>query len=259
MIRLLTAGILIPLFYLYVTRLPVLYFRILLLLLAAVGLMEFFAMTSLHRILRYAAVFAGAVLFWMVTGAPTSFTFHPVLVLSGLLFLLRLFVHRTPEGSVRDVGVVTAGLLYVSGLLSYQVLLRSQGAEFIVLLYAVVWSCDGMALYAGRFLGRHKLYPSMSPNKTVEGAIGGLAGGILAAVVVNFLFDIGSYPLVVLMGALAACLGQAGDLVESMLKRDAGVKDSSALFPGHGGVLDKIDAALFAGPVIYFGFRFLHP
>ena len=257
MTRLITAGILIPLFYWYVTRLPLVYFKVLVTVLGAAGLAEFYFMTSLNGYLRSAAVVGGVVLLWVVSDAG-SFSFHPVLGLTALLLLLRLFVRRNPDGAVRDVGLVCSGLLYVCGLLSYQVLLRSRGSEYIVLLYAVVWSCDGLALYAGRFFGRHKLYPAMSPNKTWEGAAGGLLGGVLAAAVVNYFFEISSYSLVMFLGAAASAAGQAGDLVESMLKRDAGVKDSSALFPGHGGVLDKIDAALFAGPVLYFGFRLFH-
>ncbi|MGW8321952.1 MAG: phosphatidate cytidylyltransferase [Thermodesulfobacteriota bacterium] len=254
MTRLVTAGLLIPLFYWYVTRLPVVYFKLLVTALGGVGLAEFFFMTSLKGYLRSAAVLGGVVLLWFVSDRG-SFSFHPVLALTAGLLLIRLFAPRNPEGAVRDVGVACSGLLYICGLLSYQVLLRSRGSEYIVLLYAVVWSCDGLALYAGRFFGRHKLYPAMSPNKTLEGAVGGLLGGVLAAGVVNYFFEISSYSVVMLLGAAASAVGQAGDLVESMLKRDAGVKDSSALFPGHGGVLDKIDAALFAGPVLYFGFR----
>lgn len=255
MIRLLTAGILIPVFYLYVTRLPAIYFTGLVMLLSLFALFEYFSMTSIRRAFWIPAAISGAVMGWVASSPSVYNTFDILLMLCLALFLFRLFLNRHPEGAVRDMGILVTALVYIPGLFSYQALLRRQGAEYIILLYAVVWSCDGLALYAGRFLGRHKLYPSMSPSKTVEGAVGGLVGGILAALVVNSLYSISSHAVIALLGALLSVVGQCGDLVESMLKRDAGVKDSSNVFPGHGGVLDKIDAALFAGPVLYFWLR----
>jgi len=147
-----------------------------------------------------------------------------------------------------------AGVLYVGLLLSFLVLLRNhpQGIHWIFFLLAVVFAGDVGAFYAGTRWGRRKLCPSVSPNKTVEGA----AGGLLANLVAGGIFKILLLPDLAWGAALAGILcigiaGQAGDLFESVLKRTAGIKDSGRLLPGHGGLLDRIDALLFAAAAAY--------
>ncbi|HTY94916.1 MAG TPA: phosphatidate cytidylyltransferase [Steroidobacteraceae bacterium] len=146
------------------------------------------------------------------------------------------------------------GVAYIPLLLSLVVMLRATagGAAWIFLLCAVVFAGDTVALYAGTLWGRHKLCPAISPGKTVEGALGGLAANLIAGAAGKALFfpDVDwSTAIVFALGVGLA--GQAGDLFESALKRAAGIKDSSRLLPGHGGVLDRIDALLFALPVAY--------
>ena len=143
---------------------------------------------------------------------------------------------------------------YVPVLLSSLVLIRNgaAGIPWIFLLLGVVFAGDVAAYYVGTYLGRHKLCPAISPGKTFEGAIGGLAGNLL----IGSLFKFYLLPqLPWLLSLLCfACLGlmaQAGDLFESELKRAGKVKDSGAILPGHGGILDRIDALLFAAPVAY--------
>ena len=106
----------------------------------------------------------------------------------------------------------------------------------------------------GRLWGKRKLYPAVSPKKSVEGAFGGIVGSVLATVGVGSLWTVPELPIVsaVVLGVLASVCGQAGDLVESMIKRTYGVKDSGKLLPGHGGMLDRIDALLFVSPVVYY-------
>jgi phosphatidate cytidylyltransferase len=146
------------------------------------------------------------------------------------------------------------GVVYIPFLLSFVVILYSEpeGVHWIFLLMLVVAGSDTGAYYAGSYLGRHKLCPAVSPKKTVEGAIGGLAVAMLLAAVYSSLF-IESVSLVfaLLFALVVGAVGQAGDLFESEFKRAAGVKDSSALLPGHGGFLDRIDALLFAAPAAY--------
>jgi phosphatidate cytidylyltransferase len=146
------------------------------------------------------------------------------------------------------------GVVYIPLLLSLVVLLRAtpDGATWIFLLCAVVFAGDTAALYAGTLWGRHKLCPSISPGKTVEGALGGLAANLLVGIAGKTLFLPGvEWPTCLLFSLGAGLAGQAGDLFESELKRAAGIKDSGNLLPGHGGVLDRIDALLFAAPVAY--------
>ena len=133
------------------------------------------------------------------------------------------------------------------------------GAWRIVLLLAIVMVADTGAFFVGSAAGRHKLAPAVSPGKTVEGAVGGLVGGVAAAAAVRAL-GLPSVPLghALLLGLAVAALGIAGDLVESLLKRWAGVKDSGALFPGHGGMLDRLDSVLFGAPVLYYYFSLVN-
>lgn len=128
------------------------------------------------------------------------------------------------------------------------------GAWRVVLLLTTVMVSDTAAYFTGHALGRHKLAPAISPGKTVEGALGGLLGGVLGALIVRPALP--SLPLghAVALGLAVAAAGIAGDLAESLLKRWAGVKDSGGLFPGHGGMLDRLDSLLFGGPVLYYYF-----
>ena len=128
----------------------------------------------------------------------------------------------------------------------------------IGLLLAVVISSDVFAYFAGRAFGKRKLAPVVSPGKTIEGALGGLAGAALAAVIVqNRFFPTEPVLLVMVIGVLAAIAGIVGDLLESLFKRYVGAKDSGTIFPGHGGALDRIDAFLLAAPLLYAFFRYV--
>ncbi|HQY65471.1 MAG: phosphatidate cytidylyltransferase [Myxococcales bacterium] len=130
--------------------------------------------------------------------------------------------------------------------------LGARGPGFVLLTFFFAWMSDTGGYFAGRFLGKHKLYEAVSPKKTVEGAIGGLAGGLFGmfltrAVLLPDLPLLHGVPLA--LGATA--LGQAGDLGESVLKRSTGVKDSGAIVPGHGGILDRVDALMMTSVVVY--------
>jgi len=132
------------------------------------------------------------------------------------------------------------------------------GREALMLVLIVVWTSDSAQYYAGRLFGRHKLSPSVSPKKTVEGAIGGFVVGVVVMIVLGRLW----LPALSIWwlagtGAVMVALGIAGDLFESLLKRSAQVKDSSSLIPGHGGALDRIDSLLFVGPGFYLFLRLL--
>jgi len=130
-----------------------------------------------------------------------------------------------------------------------------QGRLVLLTIAAVTWLGDTAAFFGGRAFGRHRLYPSVSPKKTWEGALCGLAGSVLGALAVRGLFWADADPVrLVVFAVLGGILGQTGDLVESVFKRSAGVKDSGSILPGHGGLLDRIDAFLFVAPFGWFWF-----
>jgi phosphatidate cytidylyltransferase len=250
--RVIVAAILIPVFYLYVMHLPVTYFLFLLILLSAIGLVEFYTMFGIEGILKYTGVFLGAVLLAVFFALRLLFADALFLAVLTILFM-RLMRTRDPSLAHAEVATLVLGLLYVPGLLSFQINLVQNSPAWIIFLYAAVWSADSMAYYVGKGIGRKKLYEEISPNKTVAGAWGSVVGGVLGAAVVNgLLFHRMPFSKAVIAGAVIGVATIVGDLVESMFKRDAGVKDSSHILPGHGGVLDKIDGVTFAGPAFYW-------
>lgn len=182
-------------------------------------------------------------------------------IVSMLLVLARLGDIQT---AATRVTAAAFGPLYVGGGLGATALLRRDGdlggplsrpydgATFVVLALTLAWLSDTGAYFAGRFLGKHKLYEAVSPKKTVEGALGGLAGSVIGAVVIHFAL-LPSLPLVhaILLALVAGACGQAGDLGESLIKRSFGVKDSGGIVPGHGGILDRVDALLVTGTFTY--------
>jgi phosphatidate cytidylyltransferase len=149
-------------------------------------------------------------------------------------------------------------MLYLGLPIGAMVALRTlRGREALFLLLLTVMVSDTAQYYAGRAFGRRLLAPRVSPKKTIEGAIGGFVfGAVIVALVGDWWLPSTPAPLRALLGATLVAAGIAGDLFESMLKRSAGVKDSSALIPGHGGVLDRIDALLFAAPVYYIFLKY---
>jgi phosphatidate cytidylyltransferase len=142
-----------------------------------------------------------------------------------------------------------SGLMYCSILLGFLVLLSR---DAVLTLFAIIWAGDTGAYYGGRLLGRHPLLLRVSPKKTMEGAVAGLLASVIAGTVVG-VWRLGlSWTNIAFMSFFVAIAGQIGDLAESALKRSAGVKDSSSVLPGHGGILDRLDSLLFAAPVFFW-------
>jgi phosphatidate cytidylyltransferase len=250
--RLLIALLTVPLLYLYVMYLPPEYFLFLMTLFSTIGLAEFYSICRIRGLFMYSGLFWGAALLIVFFTAPGLFL--PLLLGAVLATMtLRLFLKRDPAGSIPAVAAAVFGLIYMPGLMTFQLSLVQAGPAWIVLLYSSVWAADSMAYYVGKGIGKRKLYAEMSPNKTMEGAVGSLIGGIVGAAVIKatLLAQI-TILQTVIMGLAVGLSTMIGDLVESMFKRDAGVKDSSHLLPGHGGVLDKLDGVTFAGPVFYW-------
>jgi phosphatidate cytidylyltransferase len=159
------------------------------------------------------------------------------------------------EGSVTQLSGSSVLLLYPVWSLAHFILYLESGPGRRALLFLLlcVWVCDSAAYYFGSTFGRRKLAPEISPNKTVAGAVGGTLGAAGAAAILKMLKLVPwSIPYVLGAGLCIAVLAQVGDLAESMVKRDAGVKDSGSLIPGHGGIMDRVDSLLFTVPVFYY-------
>jgi phosphatidate cytidylyltransferase len=170
--------------------------------------------------------------------------------------LYYLFKFRDiPSVAGRIAGTIT-GIVYAGFLTTYLAKLKlidpKQAGDTVVLVLVIAWLADTGGYFAGRFIGGAKLYEAVSPKKTWAGAFGGLAGSLVGVAVMKLAFATYlSWVDVVLLAIPGGVLGQLGDLAESLIKRSVGVKDSGALLPGHGGILDRIDAVLFIAPYVY--------
>jgi len=248
--RLITAVIFIPLFYLYVMKLPEGYFFGLLSVVALLGLYEFYSMFRLNTGLTVLSILGGLLFLYLSYRGFSGEIFNPITLFFIAIVLFRMFSRKDPKDALKETGIALTGLIYVIILITYQLKLRELGSQWIIYLYGVIWISDSSAYYVGSTIGKRRLYPSLSPKKTVEGAIGSLIGGGIGSVIIAKALDIERAGII--LGIIIGGLCVIGDLIESMFKRDADVKDSSNLIPGHGGVLDKIDSALLVAPFLYW-------
>jgi phosphatidate cytidylyltransferase len=187
-----------------------------------------------------------------------------VAILTGLVVvsLAVLVVNGEVGASFERWTPVVAGAVYIGVLGSHLVALRrlDDGRDWVLLMLFTTFATDTGAYFIGRAIGRHRLAPRVSPGKTIEGAVGGLIAAALASVALNAALSLGQQTAAMLaLGAAVGVAGQLGDLAESLLKRSLGVKDMGRLFPGHGGVLDRMDSILFATPLVYYLARFVMP
>jgi phosphatidate cytidylyltransferase len=187
----------------------------------------------------------------------------PILITAAILIsLIRLLLRPSRENAFHNWAWIVVGALYVGWMLSYWLNLRGleDGRNWVYLAMLTTFANDTGAFFIGRARGKHKLAPMISPAKTWEGAIGGLLSSIAAAVVIatilsrlsqipSFAFE---YWQIILLGFLISLFAQLGDLVESLLKRNIGLKESGNLLPGHGGILDRFDSLIFVGAVVYY-------
>ena len=171
------------------------------------------------------------------------------------IMIYQVFFKRDLKDGLVDSAVILFGVIYIGWLMSHLILIRNSlnGGSLVIFLFLVTWGCDAGAYYAGTYLGRTKLSPEISPNKTIEGTIGGFIFAVILALAGRaWLLPSLSVRDAITLGIFLGTLGQLGDLAESLLKRSAGVKDSGNLIPAHGGLLDKVDSLLFTAPALYY-------
>lgn len=242
------------------------YFLLLVDLILLLGLREFYAFVAAKGYRPYTAIgiLCSLAMSWHVYRGATATALALTLLLL-LIMALELF-RRDASHALAHIAVTVLGVLYVGWLGSHLVALRELprlagypdgfGARCVFLVAAITWVGDTAAYLVGVACGRRPLLPRVSPGKTVEGAIGGLAGSAGAGVACALTFAPFLTPAGgAILGGIGGLFGLLGDLVESLLKRDAGIKDSAALIPGHGGVLDRFDSLLFTAPLLYYYLR----
>jgi len=192
--------------------------------------------------------------------------YYPLL-LSMLIILLIVELFRNNGSAIMNLGSTLLGILYFglfgSALLSLREIypdvgnLYYRGGVLIITILASIWICDSAAYFGGTALGKHKLFPRVSPNKSWEGAVFGFVFAIITVIIARFLvLDFLSWTAVLSIGIIVGIIGQLGDLVESLFKRDAGIKDSSGWIPGHGGIFDRFDSLLITAPAVYLLLRY---
>jgi phosphatidate cytidylyltransferase len=277
--RVATAAILIPVVVGLVLWGSTAVVALVLALVILLALFEYFSLGDAmgHRAYRFwTATCALIILFlqWLSTAVRWG-EFGGIIYPARLVWILHRFFPRAEDGiflfvigiavftlatkrptveALPSAGISSSGLLLIAFPLTYAIRLHAFGREgprHLLFVLCIIWASDTVAYFVGRSLGRHPFAPHLSPKKTWEGSIAGFAGSIAVAFAfMHFL----SVPPTLLLGAAAVgnVAGQAGDLVESAYKRSAGVKDSGALLPGHGGVLDRIDALILAIPVVWY-------
>ncbi len=176
--------------------------------------------------------------------------------LSGMILLYVLFTYKPMDTAGQRAVSVLATTAYIgvffSAFMRLAAVPHDKGRYLVLIAAAVAFLGDTAAYFGGKAMGRHKLWPAVSPKKTWEGSFSGILGSILGALAVKWLFDTGfGYVGLIVFAIIGGALGQMGDLVESVFKRSAGVKDSGTLLPGHGGVYDRVDAFMFTGAALY--------
>lgn len=255
--RWLTGIVAIPILVLIIGPGPRWLFYVLLLTASFVGLVEFYRMTASHlpRFIRWSTYFLTLLLFILFYTRQVLLALV-IISLWALIPMTFFMLTSSPPSQQRtaQISKTVLGPIYVVLPLAMLLMidLKPNGNMWIFFLLVVVFANDTGAFYLGRLFGKHKLYEKISPGKTWEGAIGGLLCSIIASLWFLKIFLLHRIDLSILALVLLLCVaGQLGDLVQSMLKRDHGVKDSGKILPGHGGILDRIDGLLFSIPILY--------
>lgn len=266
--RELAAAVAIPAVLAVLFLLPPIAFSLLVAAVALAAQWEFYRLAEKtgHPAAKTVGIAAGAALLFLAASIrDDAFALDPTFLVAGALTLVflasvaPLFSRVSPAAALGSAASTVFGVVAIALPATAMCYLRAAGIEderfgsrAVLFLFLIVWGCDSAAFYGGRAFGKRKLAPRVSPNKTIEGTVSGLVGATVIGAVLGSWWLLPEFgPLRgAAAGAVASSAGQVGDLVESLWKRGAGVKDSGAFLPGHGGFYDRIDSLLFAGPVL---------
>jgi len=225
-------------------------------LIASIGLYEFIRTSKLSSFLLPSIV---SVLFlWIILlySQDLSFSFLTGKIESLFLVLMILLLSYTVlsknKFSFANAGTMLLGTIYISISFYLFITVREMGLQYLLFVLFIIWTTDTGAYFSGRFLGKRKLWPAISPNKTIEGAIGGFVLSIVVGLIFSMISSLDlPLGLLLLYAGVISITGQLGDLVASALKRHFAVKDFGHILPGHGGILDRFDSLLFVLPILY--------
>jgi phosphatidate cytidylyltransferase len=258
--RIVTSAVILALVTLVIFFFPNWVFTLLASLMIGAALNEYFNLAQKKHIVvyKYFGISVGMlipVIIYFQKGLEGYFALEPFFIVIACLFIFVLqFTRRECSQALVSIAVTLFGLLYIAWLFSFFVKLKfmPQGALLVSFIILVTKMGDVGAYFVGSSIGRHSLIPRISPNKTMEGTIGGLVFSVASAVASKLYLP--SFPMghLVVLGFLLGVLAQVGDLAESLLKRDCDVKDAGAMLSGFGGVFDLIDSLLFTTPIFYF-------
>lgn len=267
-LRVIVSIVFVPCIYI-ITRTGGFHFLALINLMIFIGMLEFYNMMEWKGIRPYKGIgiLCALALSWYVFFRNGVYA-NLLLTLVFLAIMCLELTRKKGQMTIFHIATTIFGVIYVSFLGSHLLLLREfpmelnidygSGSSFVFLAFLVTWSGDTGAYIVGKSIGKHPLLPRISEKKTIEGAIGGIACSLTSAIIARYTFaSFLETWHALLIGMIGALFGQLGDLVESMLKRDAQVKDASATLPGHGGVLDRFDSLLFTAPLIYYFLKFV--
>lgn len=227
------------------------------LMLAIIGLFEFLSMAGMRAVSVPGLLSYGLLVsimwpqLYIARGLDVSI---PTVLMSVMILLLFYSVYRKNKFHIEHAALAILGALYIGFGFVYMLAARNvpeNGLFLTILVFLGIWSTDSGAYFVGKAIGKRKLWPEISPNKTVEGALGGLVLALLVVGAVNLLVDAVSLTQALAIALVAGILGQMGDLIESAIKRHFGVKDSGNILPGHGGVLDRCDSWLIVFPILH--------
>jgi len=229
-----------------------------------IGLLSFYELAKMARNKHsYVNLAVGwIIVFIIIINEYRQFIPVQILILLSILVLLLLELFRNKESAISNLGTTLLGIFYIGFFSAAVVDLREfyndsaftyfQGGYLIISILVSIWVCDSAAYFLGTALGKHKLMPRISPNKSWEGAIAGFIFSVITLIAAKALFlEFLEWRDTIAIGIIIGILGQCGDLIESMIKRDSRVKDSSSIIPGHGGILDRFDSLLFTAPAVY--------
>lgn len=244
--------------FLYFVWLGGLPYFLLISLLAWIGYIEILKMNHIHPVSSEGIIGLGTVLFILLIPLQSIFPFFKLeiesVILASLILFLTLIVIKKNKINFDEVASLFLGAFYVGFGFAFMFATRltDGGFALTLLVLSATWASDSGAYFSGKYLGKKKLWPEISPNKTIEGSFGGILFAVLISLILNYFFSIEENLLqLILIGVLISVIGQIGDLVESALKRTKNIKDSGSLIPGHGGVLDRFDSLIFVFPILY--------